>query len=159
MDGCPHCANLESMISAAPDIAAHCNIQSGNCPCYPCAVLCDGTTVNSCSPNDENTVFAAIKSSLSAGTATSTAAKPAATTTAKPATAAATPAWKTTKWANELSIDWGARNPKPTIAETPAGYEQPDISLTPVTPIPPAVAQGVMIALRDHKKPIARKVA
>jgi hypothetical protein len=40
----------------------------------------------------------------------------------------------------------------PKIAQTPAGFESPDVSLTPVLPIPPAVAEGITVVLRDHKK-------
>lgn len=69
MDGCPHCANLESMLSSA-------NIQfvtttSGSCACYPCATLCDGSTVSSCGGNAEYDVLASIKASIASGTQSS----------------------------------------------------------------------------------------
>ncbi len=161
LSGCPHCANLETMLNNA-DIKYN-NTESGSCACYPCAVLCDGSQVSSCGGGAENDVFAAIQKSVASTTKAATPTAPAATPKATPAasaSAAASPAWKTTKWANELSVDWGAKNPLPTIAQTPAGYEPPDVSLTAVLPLPPTQADGLTIALRDHKKmPIARKVA
>ena len=159
LSGCPHCANLETMLNNAK--IAYTVDMSQSCACYPCAVLCDGSHVSSCGGGAENDVFSAIQASIASTTKAATPTAPAATPKATPAAStAASPAWKTTKWANELSVDWGAKNPMPTIAQTPAGYEPPDVSLTAVLPLPPTQADGLTIALRDHKKmPIARKVA
>ena len=156
LDGCPHCANLESLLNNA---GIKYNVDmSQACQCYPCAILCNGSHVSSCGGGAENDVFSAIQASI--GSAKSaTPAAPAATSSSAGA-AATTPSWKTTKWANELSVDWGAKNTPPVIAQTPATYQEPDITLTPVLPLPPPVTDGITIALRNHKKmPIGRKVA
>jgi len=104
--------------------------------------------------------MAAIQAASSGTAAKTSTTTPAKTAAAAPATGSPTPAWKTTNWGNELSIDWGARNPKPVVAETPVGYEPADISLTPVLPLPPPVSAGIQVALRDHrKKVVGRKVS
>jgi len=161
LSGCPHCANLESMLNNAQ--IKYTVDMSQACQCYPCAVLCDGSHVTSCGGNAENDVFAAIQKSIAATTTKTSTTAPLSTTTTTPASAASvttTPAWRTTKWSNALSVDWGAKNPLPTIAQTAAGYEPPDVSLTPVLPVPVPQAAGLTVALMDHKKmPIARKVA
>ena len=157
LDGCPHCANLESLLSNAG--IKYTVDMSQSCQCYPCAILCNGSHVTSCGGGAENDVFSAIQSSVASTAKAATPTTPAKTSTAA-GTAATTPSWKTTKWANELSVDWGAKNTPPVIAQTPATYQPPDVTLTPVLPLPPPVTDGITIALRNHKKmPIGRKVA
>ena len=156
LSGCPHCANLETMLTNAG--IKYTVDMSQSCACYPCAILCNGSHVSSCGGGAEQDVFNAIQQSVG----TSKAATPAApaSTSASAGTAATTPSWKTTIWANEISVDWGAKNTPPVIAQTPANYQPPDVTLTPVLPIPPPVTDGITIALRHHKKmPIGRKVA
>lgn len=158
LSGCPHCANLESMLASAG--ITYNNDQSQSCQCYPCAVLCNGTHVTSCGGNAEYDVLAAIKTSIASATTPTSTTTPATTASTTPATAST--AWKTSKWSNELSVDWGAANPKPTILQTPVGWTPPDVALTPVSPVPPGIAQGLTVAIRAKKKSkqtIGRKVA
>lgn len=158
LSGCPHCANLETMLQQK---GIKYNVDmSQACQCYPCAVLCNGTHVSSCGGNAEYDVLNAIVASVAVAAPTSTTTTPVSTTKTTPSTTSTTDeAWKTSLWGNELTIDWGAKNAPPTIAQTAAGYEPPDVQLTPVLPLPPTVAQGIIIALRDRKKPRGRKVA
>ena len=156
LSGCPHCANLETLLTNAG--IKYTVDMSQSCACYPCAILCNGSHVSSCGSGAENDVFSAIQSSV-ATAKTATVATPA-TTSSSTGTASTTPSWKTTVWANELSVEWGAKNAPPTIAQTPSTYQEPDVTLTAVLPVPPAVTDGITIALRHHKTmPIGRKVA
>ena len=156
LDGCPHCANLESLLNNAG--IKYIVDMSKSCACYPCAILCNGNQVSSCGGGAEQDVFTAIQQSVAAAKSATPAAP--ASTPSSAGAAATSPSWKTTIWSNELSADWGAKNTPPTIAQTPATYQEPDVTLTPVLPIPPPVTDGITIALRNHKKmPIGRKVA
>lgn len=162
--GCEFCAQLEGMISSAGLTSQVTYVYSdpgcgfGSTPGTKTAKGCFGYP--SC---DVNCQLNAIKAAVDAGkapAAPATPAKPATASKTTPAVTEATPAWKTTNWANEITVDWGVKNPKPVIAETPAGWMPPDILLTPVLPLPPAVTAGITVALRDHKKmPKGRKVA
>jgi len=161
MAGCSHCENLKSMLNNAG--IKYTETTSGSCACYPCAVLCNGSSVSSCGGNAEVDVFNAIKASIATATPSPTT-KPATTPVAKPTTTAAapppTPEWKTTVWSNEISINWGKKNPRPAIKETPIDWQHPDVQLTPILPLPPTMTTGITFALRDHKKvPRGRKVA
>ena len=164
LTGCEYCASLESMISAAgltSKVTFHTDQGNGGCGSANPSTIINGVCHGypSC---DINCQLAAIQAAVSSpATPTATPAKPAtASTAAAPAAAAATPSWMTSNFGNELTINWGVPNPKPTIAETPVGYEPPDVSLTPVLPLPPAMAAGITVSLRDEKKmPIGRKVA
>ena len=162
MTGCSHCADLEGLIANAglTNSVAVVNDQGVKCGSgTPCTVITSTGTCYGFPDCDETCQMAAIQKASSSTATPASTTTPAKTTTAAPA-AAATPAWKTTKWSNTVSIDWGARNPLPTVAETPVGYEPPDISLTPVLPLPAPVSAGISVALRDHrKKPVGRKVA
>ena len=51
LSGCPHCANLESMLNNAQ--IKYTVDMSQACQCYPCAVLCDGSHVTSCGGDPE----------------------------------------------------------------------------------------------------------
>jgi hypothetical protein len=110
---------------------------------------------------DSNCQLNAIKAAAAPSAKPATPAAPATTVKTAPATAIApTPAWKTSEWSNDIVVNWGERNPKPVIAETPVGYQPPDIQLTPVLPIPPVITTGITIALRDHRRlPKGRKIA
>jgi len=167
LTGCEYCESLISLISNA-GLTSQVSIvyDQGNGGCgsaNPATVI--GGTCHGYPSCDYNCQFAAIQAAASPAAKQSSTTKPVSTAktapTASATTAASTtPAWRTTKWSNTLTIDWGAKNPKPTIAETPAGYEPPDVSLTPVLPLPPVMAAGITVALRDHKKmPPGRKVA
>ena len=161
MDGCSHCATLEGLISSAGLTSQVSFVYSdpgcgfSSTPGTKTAAGCYGFP--SC---DETCQFNAIKTATSGATPTATPAKPAATSKAAAATTAATPSWKTTHWSNDISVNWGAKNTAPTIAETPVGWTPPDVTLTPVLPLPPAMATGITVSLRDEKKmPRGRKVA
>ena len=162
MAGCPHCENLKSMLNSAG--IKYNETGSGNCACYPCVVLCNGSTMDCCG-KDESTLFSAIKSSIATTTPTSPTTKPTTTPAATPAAPKVTTetikttAWKTSLWSNEITIDWGKKNQRPTIKETPVDWQHPDVQLTPVLPLPPQMTAGITVALRDHKKmPRGRKV-
>lgn len=165
MDGCGHCSNLESMLNSAGIVYK--TTTSGGCGCYPCAVLCNGSTVTSCGGNAEYDVFNAIKASIAVsggstsqtgGTTSTKVTKPAETDTT--VTVDDTPAWRVAIWSNEVTINWGEPNKRPTIKETPVDWQHPDVQLTPVLPLPPQMTTGITVALRDHKKmPKGRKVA
>ena len=119
--GCEYCAALESGISSAglsSSVTIHMDQGNGGCGSANPSTIINGTCHGypSC---DINCQFAAIQAAVSGGATTATPAKPATTTTATPkATSAAVdpnPAWKETRWSNELTIDWGAKNPMPTV--------------------------------------------
>ena len=167
LTGCEYCASLESGIASAGltgKVTYHTDAGAAGCSANPATVI-NGKTYGyggGCGNCDVDCQLAAIKAAVSApATPTATTAKPATASTASaPASAAATPSWKTSNFGNELTINWGVPNPKPTIAETPVGYEPPDVSLTPVLPLPPAMAAGITVSLRDEKRlPKGRKVA
>jgi hypothetical protein len=160
--GCPHCENLMNNLLPSAKIAFT-STQSGSCACYPCATLCDGSSVSSCGGSMEQAVFAAIQRSVASGTPVATPAQPV-TTTTTPATSSNVvdnnPPWKEQRWSNTVTINWGGKNAPPVVAETPVGWMPPDIELTPVLPLPPAMQTGVTIALREHRRmPKGRKVA
>ena len=167
LTGCEYCAQLEAGISSAGlnnSVTYHTDAGSAGCSANPATVI-NGVVHGyggNCGGCDVDCQLAAIKAAVSSSsTTTPTTAKPTTASTASaPAAAAATPSWKTTKWGNELTVNWGVKNPVPTIAETPTGWEAPDISLTPVLPLPPPMAAGITVSLRDEKKmPKGRKVA
>jgi hypothetical protein len=166
MDGCSHCATLEGLISNAGLTSQVSFVYSdpgcgfNSTPGTKTAAGCYGFP--SC---DEQCQFAAIQTATSSGKSapTATPAKPVTTTTTA-ATATKVvdnnPPWKKLKWSNTLTINWGGKNAPPVIAETPVGWTPPDISLTPVLPLPPVMQTGVTVALRDHRRmPKGRKVA
>jgi hypothetical protein len=162
LTGCEYCASLEAGISSAGlNVTMHTDQGNGGCGSANPSTIIDGKCYGypGC---DVDCQLAAIKAAVSSSsTPTATTANPTTTSTAAtPAAAAATPEWMTTKWGNELTINWGAENPKPVIAETPVGWAAPDISLTPVLPLPPTMAAGITVSLRDEKRmPKGRKVA
>ena len=161
MTGCEHCATLEGLISSAGLTGSVTVVNDQGVKCgsgTPCTVITSSGTCYGFPSCDETCQMAAIQAA-SSGTAAKT--SPVATTSAAPAAVAATPTWKTTKWSNTVSVDWGAKNPLPVVAETPAGYTPPDTDLTPVLPLPPPVSAGISVALRDHRRkpPIGRKIA
>jgi hypothetical protein len=212
MQFCPHCENLRNMLNTAK--IQFKETTSGNCPSYPCVVLCNGSTMACTGPGYEQAQFDAIKASIGS-TKNSPPSSPGTTpgtTPAKgssvagassdyqivhvpnecpkdasrffdeqgvwyaadkdgmwtkflpynekcPKPVAGTPAWKLTIWSNAVTINWGEKNPKPTIAETPVGWQHPDVELTPVLPLPPQMTTGITVALRDHKKmPSEKKI-
>ena len=163
MTGCSHCATLEGLISSAGLTGDVTVVTDQGVKCgsgTPCTVITSSGTCYGFPSCDETCQMAAIQAASSSTAAKTSTTTPAKTTSPAPATAAPTPAWKTTKWSNTVSIDWGAKNPKPVVVETPAGYEPPDTDLTPVLPLPAPVSAGISVALRDHrKKPVGRKVA
>ena len=162
LTGCEYCASLEVGISSAGltnSVTMHNDQGNGGCGSANPSTVINGKCYGypGC---DVDCQLAAIKAAVSSpSTPTATTAKPA-TTSSAAAPAAAAASWMTSKWGNELTVNWGAKNPVPTIAETPIGWEAPDISLTPVLPLPPAMAAGITVSLRDEKKmPRGRKVA
>ena len=162
LTGCEYCASLEAGISSAGltnSVTMHNDQGNGGCGSANPSTVINGKCYGypGC---DVDCQLAAIKAAVSSpSTPTATTAKPA-TTSSAAAPAAAAASWMTSKWGNELTVNWGAKNPVPTIAETPIGWEAPDISLTPVLPLPPAMAAGITVSLRDEKKmPRGRKVA
>jgi len=167
LTGCEYCESLISLISNA-GLTSQVSIvyDQGNGGCgsaNPATVI--GGVCHGYPSCDLNCQFAAIQAAASPAAKQSTTTTPTSTAKAAPTasattTANTTPSWKTAKCSNTLTINWGAKNPKPTIAETPAGYEPPDVSLTPVLPLPPVMAAGITVALRNSKKmPPGRKVA
>jgi hypothetical protein len=163
LTGCEYCASLEAGISSAGlngSVTIHTDQGNGGCGSANPSTVINGVCKGypGC---DVNCQLAAIKAAVSSSsTPTATPAKPTTASTAAAPAAAASPSWMTAKWGNELTVEWGAKNPKPTIAETPTGWEAPDISLTPVLPLPPAMAAGITVSLRDEKRmPRGRKVA
>ena len=163
LTGCEYCASLEAGISSAGlngSVTFHTDQGNGGCGSANPSTIINGTCHGypSC---DVDCQLAAIKAAVSSpSTPTATPAKPATTTKAAGVAATPTPSWKTSRWGNELTVNWGAKNPKPTIAETPVGWEAPDISLTPVLPLPQAMAAGITVSLRNEKRmPKGRKVA
>ena len=162
MTGCSHCATLVQLIASANLTSQVTVVNDQGVKCgsgTPCTVITSTGTCYGFPDCVETCQMAKIQAASSSTATPSSTTTPAKTSTA-PATTAAAPSWKTTRWSNYVTIDWGARNPKPVVVETPVGYEPPDISLTPVTPLPPPVSAGIQVALRDHrKKPVGRKVA
>jgi hypothetical protein len=165
MTGCEHCATLEGLISSAGLTSQVTVVVDQGVKCgsgTPCTVISATGTCYGFPSCDETCQMAAIQAAASPTATKTSTTTPAATPKAAGTTTVVTPtpAWRTSNWGNELSIDWGAKNPKPTIAQTPAGYEPPDVSLTPVLPLPPVMSDGITVSLRDHKRlPIGRKVA
>ena len=172
MDGCEFCAQLESDLNnqGIPYNSTTNNSNYGF-PSYPGVVLCDGSKVNSPGGDVEsNAEYLISKIKASCYHAAKTTTTPGTTT---PGTSAV---YKTTggveepsKWgAKEIVITWGGAGggggggttstpTTPTISQTPADYQPSDVSLTPVSPIPPPVAQGVTVVLRDHKKSTSQR--
>ena len=167
--GCEYCEALKGWISNAGSgvsskVTIHTDEGTGGCGngTVPCTII-NGTCYSYSGGCDNSCQWSHIQSAVSSAPA-ATPAKPATTTSTAGSTATnettTTPAWKTTIWSNEITVDWGAANPRPTIAETPGGWEPADVTLTPILPLPPPMTTGLTVALRNHKKlPIGRKVA
>lgn len=176
--GCPFCAALESAVSAQGiPCTTVTDDPNYSVPRFPGVKLCNGTiivtpagvaeTAAGESANAANLIAQMKAACWVAPTTTTTAA------TTTPGTAAVTSTTggmlKPSKWAaNELVMTWtdassgsssGTDTTAPAVtitpaptAQTPVGYESPDVSLTPVLPVPAAAQGGITVVLRDHGK-------